>query len=45
MAAGGGASNLLISVREFKRRVSEGQKLLILDDMVIDYDPYDHPGG
>jgi hypothetical protein len=38
--------NLLISVREFNRRISDlGLKLVILDDLVLDFSNYDHPGG
>ena len=37
--------NLLISVQQFTRRVKEGHKLVILDDMVLNTENFDHPGG
>ena len=37
--------NLLISAHQFNRRVKQGHKLVILDDMVLNTENYDHPGG
>ena len=36
-----------MSIGEFNTRVSQGEKLVILDDLVLDMRPYlyNHPGG
>ena len=37
----------IIKIKEFKKRIESNQKLVILDDYVLDVSEflYDHPGG
>lgn len=40
-------SNVYISLEEFQKRISVGEQLVILDDLVLDVSKFkhNHPGG